>query len=488
MFGVPLFNLTAVGTAAMDVDTCKLCNIAVIIDTTGTMNDTDTSGDCGSGSYTSETCALQGFQALLKLSYPCYAGQTCTSASANPDDVVSLFVFPMVTGATASDDTNCGSTGPATVAYTLPTHTAETFGSNGVANGGEGYQILNFSAGATYRTSDTSSGSTWLNSGDLLVNAAGWGCPGLNITGGKGTYLAQVIYEAGEALQVEQAARPGSANFMIILSDGNMDATGNYTWTNSSNCTGTITGLAPTSAAPSQTCKNNGTEGESEMQPTNGVLTPTTTAPNNLYSQINGTKVPAWSAQQNIYTYPSLVGQCGQSVQAAKDVATQQTVTYTTLDGTSTTYTLNNSDDTKYTKVYTIAYVSPNASTGAGSQTGGDPQNTTSSQACFSDLPYDVNHNWWTACTATTCTQTVTTGGGSWPTPTSGEGSIVAFSPCASMAAMASSPANFFSDNAGSPACPATDITNQNITSMTGIFTSIFESLGSPKLIPNGTT
>jgi hypothetical protein len=272
---------------------------------------------------------------------------------------------------------------------------------------------------------------------------------------------------------------------MIILSDGNMDATPNYTWSGSCG-QGIPTGLA-TSSSP--TC--NGTPGPSELQPANGIVAPASSGPYKTYSQINGTKVPGWSAQANISTYPSLVGQCGQSVKAASDVATQSSVTYTTLDGTSTTYTLNDSTlpVSYWTKVYTIAYLALNTSVGAGNastESGSGPESTGSSQACFSDLPFNASTNWWTACNTAPCTQTVTTGGGSWPNPTAGEGSITAYSPCASMAAMASNPNYFFSDNGAG--CLATSTPNQGITSMKGIFTAIIDSLQSPKLIPYGTS
>jgi hypothetical protein len=473
------------GTAAMAGGNYTPYNIAIIVDTTGTMNNQDTSGDCGTGSITAEQCALQGVRTLLSEAYPCAAGQSCTSGSATPDDAVSLFVFPMVTGASASHESDCGSTSTTTYPYTVPTHPAETF-TSGVPSGGDGYQVLSFGVGVSYRASDTASG---LRSGDLLAQAAGAnGCSGLKSPGGRGTYLAQVIYDAGQALQAEQAARPGTNNIMIILSDGNMDAAMQYTKSGS-----TITGLAgPGASLPA------------ELQPdSNGVLAPTTSGTNATYNDINGTKVPAWSAQANISTYPSAVGQCGQSVQAAYDVANKQTVTYSTLDGNSTTFTLNNNNPTAYTKVYTIAYQAYNVSNGAGNSNangGQGPESTASNQACFSDIPYDVNNNWWTACTATTCTPTVTTGGGSWPagesgySSTGGSATVAALSPCASLAAMASSPIFFFSDQGnGCPVTASGNVVNSStggvgLNAMAQIFSKIVTSLSNPKLIPNGTT
>jgi Flp pilus assembly protein TadG len=452
MFGTPLFNLKAVGTAAMSGGNPVPYNVALIIDTTGSMGNTDTSGDCTGSSNTSETCALQGFRAALQTAYPCEAGQTCTSGSATVDDDISLFVFPTITTGTVGNDTSCPTSNPTVDKYHVPTLAS-----------GDTYQVVPFSSGHTYRTSDT---ATSLNSGDTLVNAAGGptgGCKGLGTPGGSGTYYAGVIYQAGEALQAEQAARPGTSNLMIILTDGNATATEKY------NGSSTLT-----------------------LDTTNSEMQPTTMPANGAsYSMLNGTKVTAWSGQQNISTFPSAIGECGQAVQAAYDVANKQTVTYTTLDNTSTTFTLNNgTDSTKYTKVYTIAYESPNTSKGSGNS-GSDPTSSTSTEACYTDIAYSASTNYWNACgysvstTATPpCTQSVTTGGGSWPTPTSGEGSITAYSPCAAIAAMASNPNNFFSDDANN--CLASTLANQGITSMTEIFTKIFGSLLAPKLIPNG--
>lgn len=481
MFGVPLFNLTAIGSAS-NAGACIMCNIALVVDTTGTMGRADASGDCGTTSITAEACAMLGFQQLLGIAQPCLQGQTCTSSGSTPNDPVALFVFPPVTGATAYTDSNCSGSGIATAPYTVPTQPTATWNATtGVLNSGDDYEVLNFTAGATYRATDTTTG---LRSGDLMAQAAGANsCNPLQAPGGRGTYLAQAIYEAGQALHDEQASRPGSSNVLIILSDGNMDAVGEYTWSGSCG-SGVITGLA---VAGSPTCT--GTAGPAELQPANGIVKPATSGAYQTHSQINGTKVPGWSTQANISTYPSFVGQCGQSVQAASDVATQSSVTYSTLDGTSTTYTLNDSalPISYWTKVYTIGYLALNTSTGAGPISVAQPPTSASStQACFSDLPFNASTNWWTACTTAPCTQTVTTGGGSWPNPTSGQANITAYSPCAALAAMASNPKYFFSDNGAG--CQATSTANQGITSMQGIFIAIIDSLQSPKLIPWGTS
>ena len=121
--------------------------------------------------------------------------------------------------------------------------------------------------------------------------------------------------------------------------------------------------------------------------------------------------------------YPSAVGECGQAVLAAQAAATAGTT------------------------VYTIGYGSPN---------------TGSSANCGSDQSYSA---------------TVTTNGGSW---------APGDSPCKALAAMASAPINFFSDDGDG--CVAAVPSNAALTTLTSIFTQITSTFSTPILIPNGTT
>jgi hypothetical protein len=57
-------------------------------------------------------------------------------------------------------------------------------------------------------------------------------------------------------------------------------------------------------------------------------------------------------------------------------------------------------------------------------------------------------------------------------------------SPCQALAAMASSAANFYSDNGNG--CSSTNQTN--FTQLTAIFKAIAQGLTVPRLVPNGTT
>lgn len=137
---------------------------------------------------------------------------------------------------------------------------------------------------------------------------------------------------------------------------------------------------------------------------------------------LNGT---GSGSNKNSYTYPSALGECGQAVQAAHYAAT------------NTSY--NNSGS--FTRVYTIGY---------GSETSG----------CTTDKTYSP---------------TVAAGGGNW-----GAGD----SPCQAIAAMASDPAYFYSDDANG--CASTNGTNY--TELTQIFQAIAATFSTPRLVPNTAT
>jgi len=210
-----------------------------------------------------------------------------------------------------------------------------------------------------------------------------------------------VIYAAQAALVAQQAANPGSQNAMIILTDGDAEATVSPISTIGTN-------FASSGANSGYYVANYSSS--SDMVPTsNGAL--------------NG--VPGNNPTS--YTYPSAVGECGQAVKAAIDAATNPAY--------------NNPN--YFTSVYTIGY---------GSET----------SACNTDKTYSG---------------TYTGGGGSWKAGDTA---------CQAMAAMASTPKNFYSDDGNG--CVATVPSNQNFTTLVQIFESIAGGLTSPRLIPNGST
>ena len=374
LVGMKKMNMSYTAKAAMAGGQNAPWNIAVIVDTTSSMNDSDGGDQC---TGTQITCALLGVQALLNDLYPCGLGQNCTT-STNYVDSVSLFVFPAVTGATAKDDTSCPQSDPTIVAYTFPDPPSNT-----TLPSADTYEVTSFAN--NYKTSDA---ATTLNQAAPIVIAAGdsgqSNCSGIQAPGGEGTYYAQVIYAAQTALLTQQAANPGSQNAIILLTDGDATACASN---------------ANTAAGACNT--------KSELVASEGTLNGTGTKTSNP----TGYESP---------TYPSALGECGQAVMAAQAAANAGTT------------------------VYTIGY---------GTETSG---------GCLTDATYSAS---------------VTTAGGVW-----GPGD----QPCKAIAAMASAATNFYSDDG--QGCEATAPSNQNLTKLTAIFRAIVNNMGSPRLIPSGTT
>jgi Flp pilus assembly protein TadG len=209
MFGGTSATLTATATASMKGATVEPWNIAVVVDSTQSMNDTDSDSNC---SNTRISCALGGVQILLNGIAPCLPSEaSCGTATggnvANSVDRVSLLTFPPVTTATVADEYNCSGSSASTAYYTAPTLPASAT-----------YQVVGFSS--DYLLSES---TTTLNPLSNLVKAVGGksGCTGLRAIGGSGTYYAQVITTAQAYLVAEKLANPNSQNVLVILSDGN---------------------------------------------------------------------------------------------------------------------------------------------------------------------------------------------------------------------------------------------------------------------------
>lgn len=315
LLGHSTMTVTASATASVNGGAPTPYNLAVIIDSTLSMNAYDS--DCGN---TQMQCALNGFQGLLQDLNPC-AQQlpTCTitnGMSADSVNRVSLFTFPSILTSSLSIDYSCTSSVPSgysydptignyvmppskpyygiatATSYWFPTAGATVFGS-GTAYGVNPmngtvistYQVLPFMS--DYKTADT---ATTLNSASALVKAAGGvpGCGGLapsNYDGVYGTYYAGVLYHAQSALTVEQAQFPGSQNAIIILGDGDSTA-------------------------------------------------PQTNPP----PPAKGQSYKVYFAGANASgKYPSWVGQCGQAVVAAKAAAVAGTRVYSVAYGAAST-------------------------------------------------------------------------------------------------------------------------------------------------------
>lgn len=222
--GHPSMPITATSEAVMRGAPGPPYNVAVIMDTTQSMNSGTNS--CGK-TYTPIQCAKQGLQLLLTELQPCFPGVVPCGATA-PVDLVSLFVFPAWTTASASSAWTGGTATGAHYDQALgggPTDIPAAPGGETVtANGTQiTYQLIPF--GNDYRTSDGAA----LNPSSDIVLAAGYPYPSnnghLSAPGGAGTYYAGVIYAAQNALAYQKSLNPLSNNVIIILTDGDANAT-----------------------------------------------------------------------------------------------------------------------------------------------------------------------------------------------------------------------------------------------------------------------
>ncbi|MGH9342956.1 MAG: pilus assembly protein TadG-related protein [Terriglobia bacterium] len=210
ILGFASVTIGASATAAMRGATTGPYNVAIVIDTTQSMTDTDRDSDCDASRV---KCAFAGMLTLLSDLSPCATSEsTCgTPTSGNVSnslDTVSLLVFPGFTNSSQGQyDYDCSnSPAPAIAEYSSSTV----------------YTVVPFAS--DYRGSDT---ATSLNaSSDLVLAAYGSSsCPeGVDVKGGEGTFYAGIITSAQALLETEQASRPNSQNVMILLSDGDATA------------------------------------------------------------------------------------------------------------------------------------------------------------------------------------------------------------------------------------------------------------------------
>lgn len=322
LFGTKTITLAAVATAAIRGGIPRPSNIVVIVDSTLSMNATDT--NCGN--LTLMQCSLAGVQILLQNLSPCGSwqascGPAINGSVSNSFDRVSLFTFPNVSVSTAAIDASCTTPFPSPTSQNgylyiaqygifdmlptkpyggVPTSLPFSFPSPGTTylglNGNPTdptYQITPFSS--DYRTSDA---ATTLNSTSGLVKAVGGvaGCTGIlppNYEADYETYYAGSIYAAQSALVAEQALNPGSENVIIILSDGD----------------------------------SNALQQGGEVNPSTGYPNMTATPPaGENYKVATGNGL-----------YPSWVGECTQAVVAAQAATAAGTLVYSVAYGSEQT-------------------------------------------------------------------------------------------------------------------------------------------------------
>ena len=345
VFGFSAFNVGAMATAATKGSSPLPYNVAIIVDTTLSMNTVDS--NCNN--VTQMQCALNGVQQLLLglspsidhvslFTFPNVASGASTAGIVKSGSYTCTTAFPTnqgyyhdrttssYTSVLTSPSGQMGTESPWSGAawampYTFPPIPTSTSGYSAPSGTyGPTYQVVPFSE--DYRTSDT---ATTLNSSSNLVKAAGGvsGCGGIapsNYDGDYGTYYAGAIYAAEAALLAEQKT-DGTPNAIVILGDGD---------SNGPNSSGSVDSGSPSISSTATQIETTYSSSASSKQ-------------TNLYTYPSGYLMPGSSG-----TYPSWVGECGQAITAA-----QYAVSYSGSP----------------TKIYTVAY---GASTQSSSGMNGD--------------------------------------------------------------------------------------------------------------------
>lgn len=311
MLGFKSLEITATSTSAMRGSKPLPYNVAVILDTTPSMDYSDAS--CGSGA-TQLSCAIKGVQQLLLNLAPTV-------------DNVSLFTFPNVTTTSVGNNYDCTSTNPTAGPYTFPSTTAGSLTNMTYKTGSttvtETYQITGFLN--DYRTDNQ---ATSLTTSSILTKAVGGktGCTGIQ-TSQENTYYAGAIYAAQSALTAEAQLKAGTENVIILLSDGNATAKEtNPPGSGTFYCQNTRTNVSAGTFCP----------GQNDM--------------------VTGTQ--STTVATNAGKYPSWVGECSQAIDAANYAKNQGTKVYAIAYGSPATSSSANCASDRTNSV-SHPYVSP---------------------------------------------------------------------------------------------------------------------------------
>ncbi len=241
VLGINSWQISATAIASARGSVPIPLDVMIVLDTTASMNEFDTS--CGSGKHKID-CALLGIQTLLggngNYQYgllPCSA--TCGSVTngnvADPIDRVGVMVFPGLTSSSqAQYDYDCTSSTPAIAPYG--------------ASPAPTYKVLSLSS--DYRISATA--TTMSSSSKLAKAAQAPGCAyGIQAPGGVGTFYADAITAAQTELAT--SGRSNVQKVIILLGDGDADASyssGEISYAKRNNqCHAAITAAAVATAA-----------------------------------------------------------------------------------------------------------------------------------------------------------------------------------------------------------------------------------------------
>ncbi len=189
--GIAAYNVSATATAGLTGGKPIPLEVMMVLDTTGSMNDANSS--CSVPGSTKLSCAQAG-------------GRTLMNGLAPSVNRVGLMTFPgMTSPSEASKQFNCSTDTPAIASY----------------RNSPVYQVLPL--GNDFRTDDKTTG---LNTSSNVVRAfrgGGTGCAqGMSAPGGVATFYADAITAAQNALVA--SGRVNTQRVIILLSDGDSNA------------------------------------------------------------------------------------------------------------------------------------------------------------------------------------------------------------------------------------------------------------------------
>lgn len=309
--GIDSITFTISETAAWKGAARNPYNVAVIVDSTQSMNSIDSGSEAPCSGLSRIACSLIGVQDLLENLTPCSGGGSCGTGT-KPLDEVALYTFPGLNTSTAvSDDITCnaqiagasssnyggvGTTSDATTYYGFP---GSSFSGSALTPDPPIYQLVGFSY--DYKSSDTTSSlSSTSNLAKAVGDAGAGNCKynkdddnhswsGIQAVGGAGTYYAGMVYQAQSDLYSNYTTRLSggtqTSNVLVILSDG------------AANSSNTQMG----GGSSSQTCSKYYTSGPNKGQCETYQTTWSTTANSNSGG-----------------TYPSYKDECQQAITAAE--------------------------------------------------------------------------------------------------------------------------------------------------------------------------
>lgn len=259
LLGIPSISFSSTATAAWKGAARYPYNVAVVIDTTASMKDSDGGSIAPCSSETRVVCSMYGIEQFLVNLTPCSVNAGCGTLStgtsdalgtnfglsntnnsgvsgsngahygiyANSLDEVALYTFPGFSSTTGPHDDATGKS--ITVSGYEYVDSSSTTAPSKLYPMAPYYQVVGFSS--DFMTQD---GAGSLNSSSELISAVGTenGNGKLSANGGAGTYYAGVVYRAQYDLAQQYAARLNAgertSNVMVILSDGDASHSNAY--------------------------------------------------------------------------------------------------------------------------------------------------------------------------------------------------------------------------------------------------------------------